>query len=223
MYETIREYVPFYSKLNEKQRFRLENGSQALTFAKGRRVHTANECSGLVFVVKGQLRCTSINEEGRDITLFRLFERDCCLFSAYCMLANLEFDVTVDAAEDTEVILIPAGLARELADENLVVTKFINVILQQRLSDLMWLIDQILNKKIDSRLSALLVEEARITGSTKLTLTHDDAAKHLGSAREVISRALGYLQKEGEVKLTRGSIEILDLDALEERAEASLR
>ena len=87
----------------------------------------------------------------------------------------------------------------------------------------MWLVDQILNKKIDQRLSALLVEEARISNSNKLTITHDDAAKHLGSAREVISRALGYLQREGEVKLTRGSIEILDMEALEERAEESLR
>ena len=90
-------------------------------------------------------------------------------------------------------------------------------------SDVMWQMDQILNKKMDSRLAALLLEESALAGSDFVSSTHEKLARHLGSAREVVSRLLQYFASEGLIRLGRGSILLLDRPALERLASASLR
>ena len=103
------------------------------------------------------------------------------------------------------------------------VANYTSELMASRFSDVMWLIDQIQNKKLDSRLAAFLVEESRLDGSKELRLTHEQIANHLGSAREVITRMLKYFQSEGLVKLSRGSVVIEDAACLEKLAEASFR
>ncbi len=219
----LSEYIPFYKGLDEMSKIKVRASVHSLSFSAGDVVHTADECSGLIVVVSGQLKTSALNEMGREINLFRLFSYDCCIFSASCMMKNLEFDVLVKAVEDTEVLLLPTKVFSALADENVSVLKFMNDIISSRMSDVMWLMDQVLNKKLDTRLAALLVDEARISGCNTVDATHEELAKHLGSAREVVSRTLGYLQKEGEVRLNRGKIEITDMARLENRAKESLR
>lgn len=219
----LSEYIPFYKGLDEMSKIKVRASVHSLSFSAGDVVHAADECSGLIVVVSGQLKTSALNEMGREINLFRLFSYDCCIFSASCMMKNLEFDVLVKAVEDTEVLLLPTKVFSALADENVSVLKFMNDIISSRMSDVMWLMDQVLNKKLDTRLAALLVDEARISGCNTVDATHEELAKHLGSAREVVSRTLGYLQKEGEVRLNRGKIEITDMARLENRAKESLR
>lgn len=219
----LSDYLPFYRKLSDEDRRRISRSVRSASYRAGDDVHTADECSGLVVVITGQLRVFSPKEDGREITLFRLFERDVCLFSASCMMRNIDFEVSVVAQEDSSVIIVPTDVFNAIAGHDIAVMKFMNDIMASRMSDMMWLMDQVLNRKLDGRLAALLVEESRLRGSLRLQLTHEELAGHLGSAREVISRTLGYLQREGEVELGRGYVEIKDEDALEARAEASLR
>ena len=219
----LEEYLPFFSKLSEEDRREVRRTTRKLSFKAGAVVHTANECSGLIVVLSGQLKASAINEDSREITLFRLFERDVCMFSAACVMRNIEFDVEVKAQEDSVCMLVPSEVFNRLKETNIAVLKFMNDIITSRMSDVMWLMDQVMNKKLDGRLAAFLIEEADLRGTETLTLTHDEIARHLGSAREVISRTLGYIQREGEVRLGRGYVEIADRDALEKRAELSLR
>ena len=65
-------------------------------------------------------------------------------------------------------------------------------------------------KSFDKRLAGFLLEESALEGSTVLKLTHDSIAKHMGTAREVVTRMLRYFQGEGMVKLSRGAVEITD-------------
>ena len=219
----LEEYLPFFSKLSEEDRREIRRTTRKIGFRTGDVVHTVNECSGLIVVLSGQLKASAINEDSREITLFRLFERDVCLFSASCVMRNIEFDVEVKAAEDSICMVVPSDVFNSIKERNISVMKFMNDIITSRMSDVMWLMDQVMNKKLDGRLAAFLIEEADLRGTDTLTLTHDEIARHLGSAREVISRTLGYIQREGEVKLGRGYVEIADRDALEKRAELSLR
>ena len=219
----LEEYLPFFSKLSEEDRREIRRTTRKIGFRTGDVVHTVNECSGLIVVLSGQLKASAINEDSREITLFRLFERDVCLFSASCVMRNIEFDVEVKAAEDSLCMVVPSDVFNSIKERNISVMKFMNDIITSRMSDVMWLMDQVMNKKLDGRLAAFLIEEADLRGTDTLTLTHDEIARHLGSAREVISRTLGYIQREGEVKLGRGYVEIADRDALEKRAELSLR
>lgn len=92
------EYLPFWPKLTREQQQFLAQNVTLHHVTKGEVVHNGSEdCVGPLIVVHGQLRGYSFSDEGREVTLYRLFERDVCILSAYCMLNSLQFDISVQA------------------------------------------------------------------------------------------------------------------------------
>lgn len=217
-------YFPFWRSLPDEQQRRFADAVTTRRFPQGALVHGgADDCSGLILPLTGQLRAYLLTGEGKEITLYRLFPRDLCLFSASCIMRGIQFDVMVEAEQDTEALYIPTALYQDLMSASAPVSNFTNELMAQRFSDVMWLMDQILSKKLDSRLAAFLVEESRLLSREDLSLTHDQIARHLGTAREVVTRMLKYFQTEGLVQLSRGGIRLLATHKLEELAFASLR
>lgn len=212
----LRDFFPVWNKLNKTQQEKLEATAVFKTFNESEMVHNGTECSGFLIVKSGQLRAHISSEEGREITVYRLFERDTCMFSGSCMMSSLQFDITIEAEKKSEIWLIPPKVFRSLMDESTAVANFMNEIMATRLSDIMWLIEQVMWKSFDKRLAAFLVEESSIEDNPQLKITHERIANHLGTAREVVTRMLKYFQNEGMVKLTRGTIEITNRNALEE-------
>lgn len=172
------------------------------------------DCAGLLLVKSGQLRAYILSEEGREITLYRLFDMDLCLFSASCVLRSIQFDMTVEAEKDTELWIVSAEAFRAVMEESAPLANYINEVMSARFSEVMWLLEQILWKSLDKRLSAFLLEEAQLEGSSALKLTHEAIGNHLGTAREVVTRMLRYFQSEGMVKLARGTVELTDQEKL---------
>jgi CRP/FNR family transcriptional regulator len=146
-----------------------------------------------------------------------------CLFSASCVMRNIQFDVMVSAERDSDVLIIPPDVYKRLMEESAAVANYTNDLTASHFSDVMWLMDQILNKKLDSRLSAFLLEESALAGSNTLSFTHEQIAGHLGTIREVVSRMLKYFENEGLVELGRGSVTLLDAAKLEKLAKDSIR
>ena len=170
----FREYLPFWKELTSQQQAKLESSATLEHVKKGEVIHNGTaDCVGLLVLVSGQLRGFSLSEDGRQVTLYRLFSRDVCLMSAYCMLNSLQFDISVQAEQDTVFWRIPAPVYKELMRQSAPVANFTTELIASRFSDVMWLLDQILYKHLDSRLAAFLVEESRLTGSDTLALTHD--------------------------------------------------
>jgi len=216
--------LPFWSKLSTRQQNLLSTSVNELHYRKGDMVHgAAMDCVGLFLVLEGQLRVYTNSEEGRELTLYRLFDRDMCLLSASCIIRGLEFDVMVSAVENTTVLQIPSQIYSRLMAESIPVSSYTNEIMASHFSEVMWLMDQIMNKKLDARISAILLEEARLQNEEQLSLTHEQIANHLGSAREVVTRMLKHFQTEGVVKLGRGSITVLDKEALKQLSLGSER
>ncbi|HIR53570.1 MAG TPA: Crp/Fnr family transcriptional regulator [Candidatus Onthovicinus excrementipullorum] len=222
--EHLEDYLPFWEKLSERHRQELESSAQIRRFPSGEVLHGgAEDCVGLLLVIEGRLRVYTTSEEGRELTLFRLFERDLCLFSASCIVNSIRFDVTIAAERETCAFHIPAAVYKKLMAESAAVAGYTNELMASRFSEVMWLMDQILYQKMDVRLAALLVEEADLADSEDLHLTHEELANHLGSAREVITRLLKYFQEEGVVSLARGRIRLTDRPRLEQIAAPGLR
>ena len=70
---------------------------------------------------------------------------------------------------------------------------------------------QILFMSLDKRLAIFLLDEASKLGSDTIKLTHEQIAKYMGSAREVVSRMLKYFVSEGMISSSRsGGIKLLD-------------
>ena len=216
----FQDYFPIWNKLSIPQRNKLSGALMTKTIAKGTIIHNGGmNCTGLLLVKSGQLRAYILSDEGREITIYRLFDRDMCLFSASCMMRSIQFDVTIEAEKDTELWIIPSEIYQNIMSESAPVANYTNELMATRFSDVMWLIEQIMWKSLDKRVAAFLLEEASIEGTDKLKITHEYIANHLGSHREVITRMLRYFQDEGMVKLSRGVVEITDTAKLEELSE----
>ena len=205
------EYLPFWDKLTQEQQQRIREVVVFRSVKKGTHIQDSSaECLGLVVVRSGQLRAYILSEDGREITISRLFEYDVSLLSASCVMPDMQFNVMIEAEKDTEFWSIPACMFKNLVDESLAVSNYSRSLLSGNFSELMWLMEQIMWKSFDKRLAAFLLEETGIEGSTGLKITHEKIANHMGTAREVVTRMLRYFQSEGMVKLTRGTIEIVD-------------
>ena len=211
------DYLPIWDKLTRQQQEQISGVVEFRSVKKGTHIHDSSaECLGLVIVRTGQLRAYILSEDGREITISRLFEYDVSLLSASCVMPDMQFNVMIEAEKDTEFWSIPACLFRNLVDESLAVSNYSRNLLSSNFSELMWLMEQIMWKSFDRRLAAFLLEESAIEGSDNLKITHEKIANHMGTAREVVTRMLRYFQSEGMVKLTRGCIELTDQDRLEE-------
>ena len=208
---------PIWNQLDTEQQARILGSLVSHRVKKGTVIHNGSmDCTGLLLIKSGQLRVYILSDEGREITLYRLFELDMCLFSASCMLRSIQFDVTIAAEKDTEFWVVPTEVYKGILEESAPAANYTNELMASRFSDVMWLMEQIMWKSLDRRLAAFLLEEASIEGSDRLKITHETIANHLGAHREVITRMLRYFQNEGMVRLSRGVIEITDADKLEE-------
>lgn len=215
------EYFPIYDKLTPQEQELLLRQAAKRTVPPGTILHNGDaSCIGLLVIRSGQLRAFLTSDEGREITLYRLFERDICLFSASCMMNSIQFDITIVAEKETEFWIIPPMLFKSLTESSLAVSNYMNQLMATRFTDVMWLIEQVMWKSFDKRLAHFLLEECAIEGTSVLKMTHEKIAAHLGSAREVVTRMLKYFQTEGMVKLTRGAIEILSEAKLEQLIDA---
>lgn len=215
------DYFPIWDQLEPKHQEKLKAYSSHRRVKKGTIIHSGEmNCIGVLLIHSGQLRAYSISGEGREVTLYRLFERDICIFSASCVMPNIMFDVLIEAEKDTDVWVIPPNIYRTVGEESAPMANYTNQIIASRFSDVMWTMDQIMWKSFDKRLAAFLVEESVLEGTLELKLTHEKIANHMGTAREVVTRMLRYFQKEGMVKLTRGAVELLDVERLKKLNES---
>ena len=217
----FQDYFPVWNRLTAAQQNQLLSGLTSRKAKKGTILHNGSaDCTGLLLIKTGQLRAYILSDEGREITIYRLFDRDMCLFSASCILNSIQFEITITAEKDTEFWLIPSELYKNLLTESAPLANYTNELMAARFSDVMWLIEQILWKSLDKRLAAFLLEEAAIEDSNELKITHEIIANHLGAHREVITRMLRYFQSDGIVKLSRGKITLLNPERLEALASS---
>lgn len=185
--------------------------SQLMKYPKSTCIHSGDQtCAGLLIVHSGMLRTYLLSEEGKEITLYRLGPGDMCILSASCMLSNITFDVHIDAEEDTELWLTSAPYFAKLSESNIYVECFSYKLAADRFSDVMWAMQQMLFMKMDRRLAIFLWDEMAKSDSESINYTHEQVAKYMGSAREVVTRMLKHFVEEGIVQLSRGGIKIID-------------
>ena len=209
------EYLPFWNKLTAEQQQRIAGVIEFRQIKKDTHIHDSSaDCLGLVVVRSGQLRAYILSEDGREITISRLTQYDVSLLSASCVMPDMQFNVMIEAEKDSEFWSIPACMFKNLVDESLAVSNYSRNLLSGNFSELMWLME-IMWKSIDKRLASFLLEEAQLEETKELKITHEKIANHMGTAREVVTRMLRYFQSEGMVKLTRGTIQIIDEEKLE--------
>lgn len=217
MFEPIyRDIFPFWNKISEEERRIICDNSVALSYPEGTTIHDGTECSGMFFVRSGCLRVYIMSDEGKSVTLYRLHEGDMCMLAASCVLQTVTFDVFIDAEENCECYIVGGSAFERVSENNPDIKIFALETAVSRFSDVMWVMQQILFMSMDKRLAIFLWDEAARTGSDTITLTHEQIAKYIVSAREVVSRVLKYFSGEGIVEVSRKGVKILDKKRLKE-------
>ena len=206
---------PFWEKLSDAEKNQIEQSVYVERYPKGMMMHrTDGSCKGLMTVLSGQLRTYILSEEGREVTLFRVNADEVCVLSASCLMDTITFDVLIEATEDTEVLVLPAAILNQVVQQNPYIELFLYKSATEKFSDVMWTMQQILFLKIDQRVAQFLWDEMVQKNSMTLSITHDEIARYIGSAREVVTKVLKYMVKEGALELKRGTIIVLNKEML---------
>ncbi len=210
-YESVyKEIFPFWNRISDGDKNYICQNSQTVEYPKGTNVHDSSECSGVFFVRSGCLRVYIMSEEGKDITLYRLHTGDMCMLSASCVLQTITFDVFIDAEEDSECFVVSGPAFKAVSERCPDIKIFSLELAVSKFSDVMWVMQQILFMSMDRRLAIFLSDESARLNSDVISLTHEQIAKYMGSAREVVSRMLKYFSNEGIVEVSRKGVKIID-------------
>ena len=207
----LRGVFPFWNKMSDLDKETFCNSSQIVKFKKGTNIHDGNNCTGIILVKTGSLRMYMLSEDGKEVTLARYFPGEMCVLTASCVLNTVTVDIFVDSEDDSDCVVIGGcafeDLARRMPDAKV----FALESALSCFSDIMWVMQQILFMSMDKRLAIFLLDEASKNGSDTIKLTHEQIAKYMGSAREVVSRMLKYFVSEGLISQSRSEgIKILD-------------
>lgn len=167
-------------------------------------------CEQYLLVVKGSVKAQIISENGREMLLYRVGSGDTCVLTTSCLLSGDNYPAEGITEGEVLAFTISSHAFYRCIERSAFFREFVFKKFSARLSDVIALLEDVTFSAIDMRLSkALLAEKSDI-----ITLTHQELASTLGSAREVVSRHLKRFEAYGWVSLNRGTVTILNSDAL---------
>lgn len=210
------EAYPFWEQISREDKEKILRGGLEVTYEKGMNVHRSDmDCKGAIYLLSGMLRVYILSDEGREVTLFRIHAGENCVLSASCLLDSIQFDILIEAVEQAKAIIIPTSILYPIMESNPHVGLYMYKQATERFSDVMWTMQQILFMGVDQRVAIFLWDEIVRQKQSTLEITHDEIARNIGSAREVVTKVMKYFSEEGIVALARGKITIVDKKGLQ--------
>ena len=210
---------PFWNELNADEKDLYSRGTRYREFSAGDLIHQPDiKCEGMIYILSGVLRVYMLSDDGREITLFRQYAGEHCVLSASCVIDAISFELFIEAETDATMYINDAPVLRKVAESNPYLNIFCQELALENFSDIMWTLQQVLFFSIDRRLAGFLLKESDNNGSSVVKATHEQIATSIGSAREVVSRMLKRFADDGYIVLSRGAVEIIDRESLEDIA-----
>lgn len=214
----LKQALSYWDDISEIERRLILDNIVSVAYNAGECVHSSiDDCVGMFIVKSGQLRTYLMSERGKEFTLFHLNAGNVCILSSSCLLPDITFDIFIDAQEDTQLFLLNAAILSKL-HKNPVIENFALKMVANKFSAVIEAMEKMLFLSFENRLASYLASECEKRNSNYLPLTHEQIAKNISSAREVVSRTLKKFEKKEMVKLKRGGIEITDIFKIKEIA-----
>ena len=160
-------------------------------------------------VVKGTLKVIRTEEDGREILLYYIKSGESCIMSFLGGLHNETTKVKAELEDDAEIFFFPVDKVSLFIKEYPQWLDYIFRLYHKRFEELLEIVNAIAFKKVDERLLTLLYKKQELTGNKTLTITHEQLANELGTARVVVSRLLKQLEEMGKVALGRNKITLM--------------
>ena len=206
----------FWDKISDLEKEALMENISDIKYEKGTCLSGSDDsCAGVFLIRSGTLRVYMLSEDGKDLTLFRLNPGEICILSASCVLKLIRFEVLIEADTECRILVVNANFFSDLAARNVWIENFSYKVAAERFSDVMEAIQRIFFLSVDKRLANFLLEEIERNNTNVVPVTHEQIARYIGSAREVVSRTLKSFYVLGAVELSRGGIKIVDKKLLQ--------
>jgi CRP/FNR family transcriptional regulator len=160
-------------------------------------------------VLNGSIKVFKLDEDGREMLLYYIKPGESCVMSFLGATCNGTSKIKAVVEEQAEVLVLPVHKATELIRENPQWIQFIFELYNKRFEELLSVVNAIAFQKVDVRLWELLKTKVKMLKTDELNITHQQIADELATAREVVSRLLKQLERDGKISLGRNKIKIL--------------
>ncbi|MFC0345373.1 Crp/Fnr family transcriptional regulator [Epilithonimonas hispanica] len=157
-------------------------------------------------VMKGMIKVIRTEEDGREILLYYIKAGESCIMSFLGGMHQEKSIVKAEVEEDAEILFLPVDKVSLFIKEYPEWLDYIFRLYHKRFEELLDIINAIAFKKVDERLLNLLYKKSSNLGSKTITVTHEQLANELGTARVVVSRLLKQLEDAGKLNLGRNKI-----------------
>jgi CRP/FNR family transcriptional regulator, anaerobic regulatory protein len=174
--------------------------------------------NALLLLLDGSIRVQQTSAQGREIVLYRISAGESCVLTTACLLAYEDYAATAIAETDVRAVSIPRGIFDEMIASSSEFRKFVFRAYSQRITELFKVVQDVAFGRVDVRLAQKLL--ARADSSLLVKATHGDLATDLGTAREVVSRVLTEFQRRQWISLSRGEVQILQVEKLSSTAHS---
>ncbi|MAS44153.1 MAG: Crp/Fnr family transcriptional regulator [Rhodobacteraceae bacterium] len=204
---------PGLSRLPPEVRAELESGGKVVSVPAGAAVFAPGQSAdNLLLLLDGVVRVQQRSDTGREVTLYRVHAGESCVLTTACMLSHEAYSADGVAETEVSAVAIPRAVFDDLTGRSAVFRAFVFAAYSRRIADLFALIDDIVFQRMDVRLAARLLELADADGVVHAT--HAALASELGTAREVVSRALAEFHRRGWVAQARGEVRLVGPEGL---------
>lgn len=200
---------PLDPLLSQEDRIKVRSNLLVSEAPSGTVLFDSTSCKGVLLILSGIVRVYILSESGREITLYRLFENDLCTLSVSCVMGSMPIQAMIKTDTDCRIATLSNDIFSEIHARNPAIQKKMLETMNARLSDVMWVVEQVAFRAMDVRIGEYLLSRPSLV----IYATHEEIAAELGTAREVVSRMLKYFEKNGYIELSRGKIKIIDLSA----------
>jgi CRP/FNR family transcriptional regulator len=159
-------------------------------------------------VLEGLIKVYTRNED-RELLLYYIEPRESCVMSFLAGIKNNPSKIFAITEKPTTVLLLPSQKVEVWINQFPSLNNLFYDLYNQRYSEMIDSLNQLIFQKLDSRLYEYLKEKSRVKGTNLLDLRHREIALELGTSREVITRVLKKLEKEGKIRQRESGIELL--------------
>ncbi len=160
-------------------------------------------------VTKGTLKVLRTEEDGKEILLYYIKTGESCIMSFLGGMHNETSKVKAEVEEDAEILFLPIDKVSLFIKEHPQWLDYIFRLYHKRFEELLEIVNAIAFKKVDERLLNLLKKKSELIQSNIISITHEQLANELGTARVVVSRLLKQLEEDEKVRLGRNKITLM--------------
>lgn len=203
--------LPFLSPIPEKDWSQTE--MRTVTPATPHSIREGHLLQHAMFILKGSVRIYKVSEQGREVTLYRVQDGQSCVLMMASILGEVAYEASASIEVETEVLLIPVQLFKQWIDTCQPLKQFVFKQMIQRVTSVMDLLENIAFKPIPYRIADFLINHSTANDPI-IKITHEQLAIELGTAREVISRALKDFTSKNILVSRRGHLQITDRSLL---------